>query len=264
MYGILSSARLAVEALTRREVTLDTLRLELPFSAIVRLSIVMGNRRVLRLIDRVVQPGHLVVDVGAHVGYTALYASLRCGPAGRVLALEPAVDNVAVLERNRARNGAAHMTVHRVAAGNLPGVRPFFVRGAVSAVNSLYPDSIYASVTDVSRVAVIRLDDLVGPLRRPPRLVKIDVEGAELDVLLGMPQLLQSPDICLIVEWHPALQRASGHDPEALPHTLWTLGFVVHAVTHRTVTPLVATDVRPWVARLTRSQRPIELFAHKA
>jgi FkbM family methyltransferase len=55
-------------------------------------------------IDTVVQPGDCVWDIGANVGLYALYAALRVGPAGRVVAFEPAADNFAALSRNVALN----------------------------------------------------------------------------------------------------------------------------------------------------------------
>jgi FkbM family methyltransferase len=133
-----------------------------------------------------VRPGTIVVDVGANVGYNALRAALRAGPEGRVIALEPTPDTVAVLRRNVAASGLTNITVEPVAAGSVAGTRNFFVRGDVSAVNSLFPDSRYAAVTSVVPVQVVRLDDLVVGAAD---VVKIDVEGAELEVLAGMPRL---------------------------------------------------------------------------
>ena len=75
-------------------------------------------------------------------------------------------------------------------------------------MNSLFQPSVYAAVTGVVRVAVAPLDDLVDG---HADLVKIDVEGAEIEVLDGMTRFLQHPAIGLNRQWHPPrLQEAAG------------------------------------------------------
>jgi FkbM family methyltransferase len=60
-------------------------------------------------IDNVVRPGDCVWDIGANVGLYALYAALRVGGEGRVVAFEPAADNYAALSRNVALNKLDHV-----------------------------------------------------------------------------------------------------------------------------------------------------------
>ena len=69
------------------------------------------------------------------------------------------------------------------------------MRGDVSAVNSLFARSCYGPVREQTPIAVVPLDDLVDG---SPRLIKIDVEGGELDVLAGMPRLLRTPGITIV------------------------------------------------------------------
>src|SRR5207253_6405597 len=118
----------------------------------------------------------------------------------------PAADNLQVLRENVAANRLGNIEIRAVAAGRGHESRDLFLRGDVSAVNSLYPQSVYASVTKIARVTVAPLDDLV---EGDADVVKIDVEGGELEVLAGMSRLLRSPGIRLIVEWHPQLQHAA-------------------------------------------------------
>jgi FkbM family methyltransferase len=242
-------------------VVLDGLCVEIPFPRMVRLSIVAGNVRVQRLIDASVGRGDRVVDVGAHIGLNTVYMAARVGPSGHVTAIEPAPDNLAVLRRNIAANHLETVTLQGVAAGRTHERRDFFLRGAVSAVNSLFPESVYAEVSEVARITVAPLDDLVDPVDGAPRLVKIDVEGAELEVIAGMPRLLRAPEIRLIVEWHPLLQEAAGYAAEALPRALWAAGFELHAASHTRVTRLTPGDLPTLIARLRRSRRPVELLA---
>jgi FkbM family methyltransferase len=224
----------------------------------IRLSVVAGNIRMHRLLHLAIPAGGTVVDVGANVGYNTVYASRRVGPAGRVVALEPAADNVRVLRANIAANALDNIEVYEVAAGRSREVRDLFLRGETSGVNSLFEQSVYATVTAVAKVTVAPLDEVVDG---SADVVKIDVEGAELDVLGGMARMLRHPAIQLIVEWHPRLQEAAGYAADALPMFLLDQGFTLHAASHTRVSRLHAVDIDSMSARLRRRGRPVELVA---
>jgi FkbM family methyltransferase len=234
--------------------------LEVPGTRRERLSVVAGNLRLHRLLDRWVKPGDTVVDVGANIGWNAIRAARLAGPRGRVVAVEPTPDTLAVLRRNVAASGLGTIVVEPVAAGSSGGTRDFFVRGGVSAVNSLYPESRYARVTEVLRVQVVRLDDLV---EGPAAVVKIDVEGAELDVLEGAPRLLGTPGVVLIVEWDPVLQEMAGYGGDALPRWLLQRGWRLQAASHWAVRRLEEAGVAALTARLARRRGLVELVARR-
>ena len=174
----------------------------------VRLSVVAGNARLCAVLDTVLRPGSTVIDVGANIGVIAAYAAMRVGSGGRVVAIEPAADNLQVLAENLRRNNLTNVSIVDAAGGRRRESRQFYLRGDVSAVNSLFPESCYSTVTATTEVRVAPVDDLV---EGDADLVKIDVEGAELDVLAGMPRLLARRGIHLVVEWHPVLQQAAGY-----------------------------------------------------
>jgi len=260
MAPVIRYLRPLVEACAGRHVDVAGARVRIPGRLSIRLSVVAGNIRVHRLMDAAIVPGATVVDVGANIGYNTVYAARRVGPSGRVVAIEPAADNLAVLRDNLLANRIANVVVQPVAAGRAHEVRDLFLRGELSAVNSLFPESVYAEVTGVEQVRVAPLDDLVEV---DPDLVKIDVEGAELDVLAGMTRLLGRSSIRLIVEWHPRLQQAAGFAPDALPRFLLDRGFTLQAASHAHVAPLDSGGIDRVAARLARSGRPVELVARR-
>lgn len=258
MIAALQLPRAAVDAWRGEVIRLDGGAVQVPGPRRIRLSVVAGNLRIHRLLDRFATPGATVIDVGASIGYNTVHAARRVGARGRVIAIEPTPDNLAVLRVNVAAADVANVTVQPVAAGSAAGTRELFVRGAVSAVNSFYPESCYSFVTDVLQVPVLPVDELVDGRAD---VVKIDVEGAELDVLEGMPRLLGAPASTLIVEWHPLLQRLAGYPPDALPRWLLERGWKLQAASHLTVRSLVAADLPAATARLERLRRPVELLA---
>lgn len=239
-------------------VTVAGLRFHLPDPLLLRLAMVLGNLRMQRMFDHLLSPGATVVDVGANIGYNTCYAAQCVGRGGRVYAVEPAQDSLAVLYANVFANRLTNVVVLPYAAGSHHALKPFFLRGEVSAVNSLYQDNFYAAVTETVAVVTAPLDDLITVT---PDLVKIDVEGAELEVLQGMSRLLETPAFRLIVEWHPILQQSAGHAPDALPRHLLSLGFTLYAVTHTHSARVRATDIPTLTRQLLQKRRPVELLA---
>ncbi len=250
--------RSLLQAALARPVTLAGMRLYVPGSLPIRLAVVMGNLRMQRLLKSLLHPGDIVVDVGANIGYNTLYAAQCVGPNGRVYAIEPAQDNLALLYANLFANPLTNVWVLPYAAGGHRALKPFFLRGEVSAVNSLFPDSFYATVTETVEVLMAPLDDLI-PVT--PDLVKIDVEGAELEVLQGMARIIDAPTLRLIVEWHPTLQRSAGHAPDALPRVLLAHGFTLHFVTHTRRALLAEKDLPRLTRQLLANRSPVELLA---
>lgn len=143
---------------------------------------------VARALERYLTPGGLFVDAGAHRGLWSLFAARIVGPAGQVIAVEPspAFDHL----QEAARFAPAIAPV-RCALGARPADMPFHAQGesssgslvpAVTAINRHHlPDIPVTSIT----VPVRTLDSLVAHDLERLRLVKIDVEGYELEVLRG-------------------------------------------------------------------------------
>ncbi len=182
---------------------------------------------VTAVLERCLEPGLVVVDVGANIGYHALHAARLVGPVGRVYAVEPGQDNLAYLEKNIALNRAENVQVLPYAAGASRRMREFHLL-KLSLQNSfdLYeqqPDDIVG----IQQVQEMPLDELIA---EPVDFVKIDIEGAEIEALQGMQRILANPNIRLVVEWNPRALRRAGHAVEALPEFLWQRGFRLSAI----------------------------------
>lgn len=142
------------------------------------------ERQKCELFAKLVQPGDVVYDVGANVGYYSLIAAHLAGPAGRVYAFEPVPRNVAYLSRHLEMNAVANTTILEVAVAARAGMARFDASGEPS-MGSLNPSGTL-------HVKTVVLDDLLAMSAvEPPTLVKIDVEGAELSVLQGATHILR-------------------------------------------------------------------------
>jgi FkbM family methyltransferase len=152
-----------------------------------------GRQRRMRLLyGQLVRRGDLVFDVGAHVGNrTRAFASLGC----RVVALEPQPDFARVLRR--LFSVSPLVTVVESAVGREPGDADLAISDRTPTVTTTSaawrearsgdPDFAGVAWNRALRVPVTTLEALIARFGLPA-LVKIDVEGAELDVLAGLEQ----------------------------------------------------------------------------
>ena len=174
-----------------------------------------------RLFEERLKTGAVAADVGAHIGYYTMLAARLVGPRGRVHAVEPFEESLSFLRRNVELNGLLNVSVHAAAAGARREKRAFHVMEQTNQ-QSFYGHPSFKTVRTIE-VETVPLDELI-----PGRVdfVKIDVEGAELQVLDGMRRLLaESPAAELCVEWNADRLRLAGEDPLALPRRLRELGF---------------------------------------
>jgi FkbM family methyltransferase len=198
------------------------------------------------LVD-VLTPGATFLDVGANVGFFSLLAARLVGPSGMVYAIEPVPANAERIRLNSRRNRFPNVSVIEAAAAAGDGVTTLLLAahpgGAVIASAGAPPDP--AGSLDVTTVTI---DSLVASGRtRPPAVVKIDVEGAELDVLAGMATTLQDVRPVVLCEvdadTEDALARkrarivgvleAAGYTPEVLPRSYGASDWLVdHILAH--------------------------------
>jgi FkbM family methyltransferase len=167
------------------------------------------------------RPGMVVLDIGAHVGYYTLVAARAVGPSGKVHAFEPCAETLSLLRTNVRANGFANVEIHPFAAGSGDSKRTLHVTGS-SDSHGLFPHPL----TETVRTTEVRTVRAAQVIQGRVDLVKIDVEGAEFEVLDGMRDLVSSEDpSVLVIEWNPACLRNAGQDPLELPRCLAELGF---------------------------------------
>ncbi len=167
------------------------------------LSIVSGMHEpeTTRYLRTYLRPGMTFVDVGAHVGWHTLAATKSILPDGRVFAFEPLPSALALLRKNIAANGyATAATPIGVAITDHLGDIQLHEDGQDSVMTSLH-----RSDGRVYKIPCTSLDFFFSALGWPPvDLIKIDVEGGEIDVLRGMGELVQrNPRVKLIIEYAP-------------------------------------------------------------
>ena len=193
----------------------------------------MWESETVRFVWSWLRAGLTVLDVGAHVGQYALLASGLVGPAGRVIAFEPHPVLGRVLRRNVSRAGCQNVTVLPVALGRAQGPGTLVLHPPDNFGGSSLRPGDASEHHARATVEVTTLDEVMSRLGRPSvDLAKIDVEGAELDVIDGARGTLKAnPDIVLIVEFLRSNPLRFGRTVEDLEARLRELGFQLFTLT---------------------------------
>jgi FkbM family methyltransferase len=210
-----------------------------------------------QFIHQRLQPGDTFIDVGANIGYHTLLAASKLTEGGRVVAIESSPKIYQLLQASLADNGSPSCvrTVNQAAAESV-GTLPLYSG----------PDkNIGLSTTVGSRglpsegeIPAAPLADLLEtPEIETARLVKIDVEGAEVAVLRGMQSFLERcPDeVEIVVELSPSWWTDRSQSPQEVLQPLIDVGFHVYEL---------ANNLWPWrylwssqVARPRRIRSPL-------
>lgn len=171
--------------------------------------------------------GDVVLDIGANFGwYTTLSRSL-VGANGHVFSFEPSPVANIVIESMIKDSCLRNVTLVKSAVGNQNGTIDLFM----PTINNLHSPSGFRSDTQYLPIIVgmLKLDDF-EPLQSIPgiRLIKIDVEGYEPDVLSGMENLINSGKIQYVMcEFNSYWLKMNKTTPEELHQKFMDYGFVV-------------------------------------
>ncbi len=162
------------------------------------------GRELFDFAEHVVRPGQEVWDVGANVGLFSVAAAESTGNHGRVTAFEPDLFLVSLLRRTARRSyaGERRLEVLPVAVGRELDLLEFHIanRGRSSSHLDLVSGNSQSGGTrERLPVPTLTLDWLLQR-RTAPDVVKIDVEGAEVEVLSGASELLRSARPVLLCE----------------------------------------------------------------
>jgi FkbM family methyltransferase len=148
--------------------------------------------------------GDVFYDIGANVGCYTLYASRLVGPAGHVVAVEPHPANAAALLRNIAVNGLTNVTVLTSPLGQCVGVERLKLGDLQAGTSGSVVGNTEGVMTCVTSIDYLRLRALIPAAS----FVKIDVDGNELLILLGMVNTLKADGIRALQVESPPHTRA--------------------------------------------------------
>jgi FkbM family methyltransferase len=149
----------------------------------------------VRVLRAAIEPGDVAFDVGANIGFFTTLLSRRVGAGGKVLAVEPDPENLALLRINLGENGCENVSLAECAVESARGDGDFSRDRATGATGRLGRDATQGELAvgdgrvQVVRTRVETLDDL-GDEHGAPAVVKLDIEGGEARALEGGRRIL--------------------------------------------------------------------------
>ena len=185
-------------------------------------------------VSKLAQKNWVVFDVGANIGQTAIPLSVKVGEIGAVYCFEPDKENFERLSRNIDLNPEIkNIHPYRMALGDGSEIRLKAIRGSPINSGSVYIEREYTDTSD-SLVYIITLDEFVSQQKiKKLEMIKIDVEGYELKVLIGSTKTLSSFRPLIILEIDNKHLSRQGTNPIALKNCLEMMGYSLYQINHQ-------------------------------
>lgn len=150
--------------------------------------------KISQIIDIVVEPGDVALDIGANLGLVSLRLAKRVGPSGRVYSFEPNPLMVAYLQATFKRNNLTNMELQQFALGETRGrLRLSVPKGNAGAASLLDAEGMELDKLEASHVVEVETLTAFSKKKALTRVdfVKIDVEGFESKVIKGGVDLIK-------------------------------------------------------------------------
>lgn len=180
---------------------------------------------LINLAIQILRPGDNAIDIGANVGYFSAVAALAVGDGGRVLSFEAAPPTYQRLQTLARRNLHHNVVAYHAAVADKAGELLLHLGPQDhSGTTSIRP--LGEKETRHVTVPAVAIDDLLDSLPLI-RLVKIDVEGAEMLVARGMERLLQRDKPYLLIEVTDSFLRGLGSNKSELVAFFTVRGYQV-------------------------------------
>ncbi len=198
-----------------------------------RAASVNNDKQIIQFLINKIKPGDCFWDIGASVGFYTAFIAKAVGGNGKVIAFEPEIKSFNRLLQNIENNKLKNVYPYKVALGNAQAKEKLVISGHYSSgAHSLIAQNHNKKSRNVEyeEVEVFRGDDfLLQQNIDLPTVIKIDVEGAEEEVLKGLSNILKDKKCVLVIcEVHFSILESSGHGdtPKKIQRFLNDNGFV--------------------------------------
>lgn len=161
----------------------------------------------ITVLEEFIHAGDTVIDVGAHIGSMTIVAAACTGATGKVLAFEPVPKFATIMQANVAQNNL----------GKIISVFPFAVGANTQNIfinDNVKDDTTNHVATSGTEVKQVTLDEHTNTIEAVA-LLKIDVEGYEIEVLRGAPETLKKTRV-IFIEFYTRNLEKLGYNPEEI------------------------------------------------
>jgi len=197
---------------------------------------------VTNLYCSLLRKGMVVADIGASTGYYTLLASKIVGSTGLVLSFEPEPHRFRELVDNILINKCNNVKPFKLAISDKEGELSFEFADALG-YGCVVRTRKSAEKSKKMQVKAVTLDSFLHSLSiKEIDLVKIDVEGAELEVLKGMKEILSQRKVKIICEIHPKGLSSLGYSIEDVENILRKYGYKIYLISSHGLVPTDSID----------------------
>jgi FkbM family methyltransferase len=181
---------------------------------------------MLKTIEKYLSAGDTFIDLGANEGYFTVLAARQVGPDGCVLAIEPQSRLLPVINQNLRLNDVTSVTVLNVALTDVQGpVTIHLASDTNTGASGQYRMTKYKLKTQDAKgrtLAQVLDDERLSTVD----LIKIDIEGAEYEVLLGSSEIFMQGRVrAIALELHPTILEARGKNVDEITRMLTDNGY---------------------------------------
>lgn len=163
-----------------------------------------------------IKPNDTILDIGAHIGLFSAFFSKKLNDTGKVICFEPTPTTFQILKSTVKLNALNNCTAVNAAIADKSGVLTFNLTskdGEGSNANSLVQTEKSVNSTEVK---VFSIDDYRRQEKLKINILKIDVEGYELNALIGAKETFELDKPCGILALHPSSIRSLGQSLEQI------------------------------------------------
>ena len=190
----------------QREILGSQMILDLKDQGLSRDLLKMGRREVLavELIHRALEPGDIVADIGANIGYYTLQEARLVGTKGKVYAIEPAPQNAELLRKNVKANAYENVEIFELALGDENRTSTFYLSRKRNWSSMIKREEATSTITGQIEVEQATFDGFFSTIGVYPTFIRMDVEGYEVEIIKGMTEFLQGDrELTILMEVHP-------------------------------------------------------------
>ena len=162
-------------------------------------------------ICKILKPGDVFYDIGANVGYYTLLGAKLIGNTGTVVSVEPALRNICLLNRHLALNRLSNVQIVSAASADHGGLRRFVFGNNYAVGHLAFEEAVgqSAAIDPLTFIVpVVSIDSIYETTGLASKVVKIDVEGAEFEVLRGSVKVISSCRPTIILSTHSEKLKA--------------------------------------------------------
>ena len=183
--------------------------------------------------------GNTVIDVGAHIGEFSLIASKKVGNEGKIIAIEPLIENAKWIQKNLSLNEIKNCLVLELAVGSKRDKVTIYKKNVNASMGILDPQISEEKLVKSYDIEVETLDAILTERKIDNvDMLKIDVEGYEYEVLTGCKELMRQKKIKKIIcEIHSQYLAKKGVSEDMLYSLLRDNGFKVDNIEEEAKNP---------------------------